>query len=488
MRFFSRAISGLFLLSLTLALLAAAGWQIRGAIQERQAEEDRRGAPRERVFTAEVIPYLPEDIAPELTVFGEIRSSRTLELRAPSGGRVVELYEGFLEGGAVTAGEVLLRTDPAEAQSLRDTARANLRQAEVELADAERSLDLAAADLDAARLQADLRLSALERQRDLLDRGAGTTAAVETAELASASAEQSVVSRRLALAQAQGRIELAQTALERERISLADAERRFADTELRADFDGVLSDVTVTAGRLVGQNEQVAQLIDPTALEVRFRVSTAQYSRLLGPEGRLTSTPITVTLDVLGLNISAPAVLTREAGSVAEGQSGRVLFAELDHDPRFRPGDFVTVAVTEPTLPHVALLPATALSSENTVLALGAEDRLEAIPVTLLRRQGDDVIIRSPALQGREVVRRVSPVLGAGIRIEPVRRDTADQAALPEAPEMLSLDPERRARLVAFVEDNVRMPSDVRERLLQALDEEEVPAQVVRRLESRMGG
>ncbi|MEM9756695.1 MAG: efflux transporter periplasmic adaptor subunit, partial [Pseudomonadota bacterium] len=192
-------------------------------------------------------------------------------------------------------------------------------------------------------------------------------------------------------------------------------------------------------------------------------------------------------LDVLGVDVTAEGVLTRESGAVGEGQSGRLLFARLEAPRGFRVGDFVTVRVEEPPLDNVALLPATAVGGAGDVLVLGAEDRLEAADVTVLRLQGDDVIIRAGPLAGREVVVARTPVLGEGIRIAPLRRDDAGAMAVEQTPETITLDPDRRARLVAFVEGNTFLPDDVRDRLLQQLSEEEVPARVVARLESRMG-
>ena len=87
-----------------------------------------------------------------------------------------------------------------------------------------------------------------------------------------------MLSRRQALAQAQSRLDLAGTGLERREIALAEAERDLAETELMAGFDGILTDVNVVAGRLVTQNEQLATLMDATDLEVAFRISTTQYA------------------------------------------------------------------------------------------------------------------------------------------------------------------------------------------------------------------
>lgn len=491
MRFFRRSLAGLFLISLTVGLLALAGYSIKSALQTRWEDEGRPGEVRERVFTAEVMVLTPVDTVPVLTAFGEIRSRRSLELRAPAAGTVMELADGFEDGGAVQAGAFLLRIDPAEAQSARDVAAADLREAEGNLREAETNVVLAREDVVGAQVQADLRIRAADRQRDLLDRGVGSAAAVETAELAAASANQAVLSRRQAVAQADARLDQTTTLVERRQISLAAAERVLAETELRAEFSGVLSDVTVVQGRLVNRNEQVARLIDAQALEVSFRVSTAQYARLLDEDGDLPGADITVVLDVLGDNVTAPARLTRESGAGQEGQSGRLLYADLLETRGFRVGDFVTVALNEPELQQVVILPATALNAENQVLVLGDENRLEAGQVTLLRRQGDSVIISAaPSLYGREIVTTRSPVLGAGIRINPLRPGTEDMPAdaLVQEPETIALDPDRRARLIAFVETNNSLPDDVKARMLLQLNEDQVPTRMITRIESRMGG
>lgn len=488
MRFFGRALTGLFLSAVTIALLALAGNSIWSGMQARMAESGRTPPVRERVFSAEVMTITLGEQTPVLTAFGEIRSRRTLELRAPAEGTVIALADGFEDGGAVEAGQLLLRIDPAEAQSARDTAAADLRDAENELAEATRALDLAGEDVAVARAQADLRARALQRQQDLLDRGVGSAAAVETAELNAASADQAVVSRRQALATAEARVAQAETALERRRIALAEADRVLARTELRAEFGGVLSEVDVVAGRLVNRNEQVARLIDPDALEVAFRISTSQYANLIGPDGTLPDGPVRVVLDVFGLDLTADARPTRESGAVEEGQSGRLLFARIEEPRGLRVGDFVRVEVEEQPLENVVRVPATAYGSDGEVLIVGDENLLEAVDAELLRRQGDDVILTLPQwTEGRQVVTARTPVLGEGIRISPFTAEDAGSAEPAEEPETIALDPERRARLIAFVEGNTFIPADVKARMLNQLNQDEVPARMVARLEERMG-
>ena len=485
MRFLRRSLTGLFLLSLTLGLLAYAGVQVRDAVQDRMAQEPRSFPQRERVFAVNVVAADFQTVTPVLTAFGQIESVRSLELRSAASGRVIEIAPEFIEGGDVTEGQMLVRIDPTDAEAVLQRVQSDILDSKAEQREAERALILARDELVAAEEQATLRERAFQRQRDLEERGVGTAAAVEVAELAAAQARQAVLSRRQAVAQAEARIDQATTRLSRAVIAEAEAQRRLDDTVITADFSGTLADVSVVQGRLVSANEQLARLIDADALEVAFRVSTQQFARLLDENGQLTKSDVTVVLDVFGTNLTATGTLSRAGAAVGDGQTGRLLFATLDSAPGFRPGDFVTVRIAEPPLENVARLPASALNAANEVLVIAEEDRLEVSSVNLLRRQGDDVLVRARGLQGREVVAERTPLLGAGIKVRPLR--DAGQAA-PEEPEMVELTEERRARLTAFVQSNTRMPEEARQRLLQQLSQGSVPAQVVERIESRMGG
>ncbi len=484
MRFFSRSLIGLFLLAVTIGILALAGGIVADALQTRLADKAPGRAAQERVFSANVTLITPGDVVPLLTAFGEVRARRTLELRAPAGGKIVWLADGFEDGGVVAEGQPLLRLDPADATTARDIAANDLAQSVAEEAEATRALDLAKADLAAAQVQANLRAQALARQEDVRKRGIGSDAAVEVAALATSAQEQAVVARRQALSAAENRIALAATTTARHQITLAEAARALADTEVVAKFAGRLDAVTAVEGGIVSANEQLATIIDPDALEVSFRLSTAQFARLVDADGILRPAAIRVALESGGIDLVAPGRLVRASAAVGAGQTGRLVYATLDAAPGFRPGDFVTVQIEEPVLSGAVALPATAISAASTVLALTRDDRLEEIEVTALRREGDRVILEAGALAGREVVTDHSPLLGAGIRIKPVRDGAtpADEAALIE------LTPERRAELVAWVQANTRMPADAKARVLEQLAQDRVPAQVIARLEQRMGG
>lgn len=498
MRFLQRSLVGIFLIAVTLGLLGWAGKTVMGAVQTRMDQEPRNFNPPERILAVNAITITPQSVAPKLTAFGEVLSRRTLDVRSSVGGTVIEVAPEFQDGGHVEQGALLLRIDPVEAEAALARVEADMLDAQAEARDAGRAISLAQDERDAAVAQAALRDTALARQVDLQTRGVGTAAAVETAELSASSAAQSVLSRRQSLAQAEARLDQAKTRLARQAISHAEAQRALDATQIHAAFAGTLGEVGVITGGRVTQNESVAKIIDPSQLEVSFRISTPQYARLLDGEGQLSRAPVSVSLDVLGVDLLASGRISRESAGVGEGQTGRLLYATLDAARGFRPGDFVTVTVDEPELIGVSLLPATALGSGNTVLVIGAEGRLSLANVELIRRQDNDVIIRAPELAGEQIVAERSPLLGVGIKVRAIDPD-APVTGVPERPrrgpppdeesgEMVVLSEERRAKLLAFVEANTRIPAEVKETMLRQIRAEETPVSVVERLESRMGG
>ena len=485
MRFLGRGLIGLLLFSLALGLLGLAGNTIKVAVQDRMNQEPRAQKARERTFAVKVVPAEVTSINPTLNAFGEIQSRKTLDLRMAASGQIQELSTNFVEGGSVKSGELLIRLDDSDYQTAVDLAENNLIDAKNEVMEAARNLSFSKEELAAAEEQEKLRLRALTRQKDLVERGVGTAAALENAELSASGATQAVLSRKAAVDQAKNRGAQAETRLVRAELALKDAKRKLEDTKLYAEFSGLLSGVSLVKGGIVSANERLGQLIDPEVLEVSFKISTQQYTRLLNDNGELLKAPVSVALTNTEQGLNADGVIIRDSASVAKGQTGRQVYAKLTKSVGFKPGDFVAVKVEEPTLNWVVKLPSTALDASNKVLLLGEGERLEEAQVKLMRRQGNEVIVRSRDLSGKEIVAQRTPVLGAGIKVKAIRLGEENEVAEVE---MLELTEERRAKLISAIEANGYIPKTVKERIIGQLTQPKVPADVVARIESRMGG
>ena len=490
MRFIGRSLFGLFLIALTCGLLATAAGLIYSSFQERAAKQGNKRPQKERIFSAHVMEAKASKIQPEIEAFGEIQSKRALDIRIPVGGTIVYLSPNFVEGGKVTKDEILVVTDATDSEDKVTLAKADLDEAKDSEIEAKNALSLAFDDLAAAVKQSDLRNQALKRKEGLTDRGVVTEASLESAALSAASAEQAVLSKRKSILQAQSRLSQTKGTVVRRELAFANAERKLQNTKVKAEFDGTLSNVSLVSGGIVNNNERVGLLVDPSSLEVKFRISATQFNRLIDASGNLQAIPTFVKLDVFGTEISASGSVERLSATVGTGLTGRLLFSSLSNGnvSSFRSGDFVTVTLKEPTLNNVLELPSNALSGGNRILTLTDEDRLQEIEVSILRRNKNNVIIDATNVIGKEIVTNRTPLLGAGIKIKPIRLggSKASSDAAPE-PEKIALDEERRQKMISFIEGNGYIPKTAKKKIIKALSEAEVPVKLIKRIESRMG-
>ena len=483
MRFFRRGLFGLFLTALTAGLLIASVYVFQNAQNERDGRK-RGNTVRERSFTVNVLPIEVGIISPELTAFGEVVSGRTLELRAAASGALVEMSDSFREGGAVKKGELLFATDPSSASANLALAETDLREAEAELSEAREALVLSNDELKASERQFALRMQAADRQKSLRKSGVGTEAALETAELSASSAETAALGKRQLVANAKARINRAETGLVRRKINVAEAARKLDELTVRAGFDGVLANVSGVLGGLANGNERLAELIDPNALEVAFRISSEQFANLSGADGGIKAAKVDVHFT--GLSVPIPAKVERSSAAVGEGLTGREIFARLTGDQvaSVRAGDFVKVTVAEPALQGVSKIPSTAASSSGEVLVVGSDNRLRTATVKILRKQGDDLIVRAEHIAGERIVKQRAPQLGDGILIEP--RAENEKPVLEEAAKDVELTSEQQVKMTSFVSDS-QMPDAVKQRMLKSIETGTISQKMFDRISDRMG-
>lgn len=503
MRFFTRAVSGLLIASSSLALLAAAGWQVHSAVT---AEKPGRAMPaREREFAVETAAFAARDVTPILIAYGQVHAWTTLEIRAAAAGPITEIAENFRDGRAVAKDELLFRIDPETAQRRVTDAEAALVQARSELAEAEAALVYLHADENAAKTQLEVRKADLGRKQQLRDKQIVTAAVLDESTMAVSSAEQALAAKQQAIVAGEALKERAQKNLERAEITLKDAERALLDTTYRAPFAGRLTAVAATLGRRVSQNEKLADLIDPAALEVSFRIRNSEFARLIDPQqpDRILPLPIKAKLDLQGHVVEVEGVLDRPAATVDANQGGRTVFARLNGAElsALRPGDFVTVEISEAPLNGAALVPHGAVSEDGRMLIVSADDRISEAQVKIERRQPDGVIV-SGFPSGESYVTARMPYLGPGIKVtrqngktpsKPKSEPASDPAAGPAVAaasslpaDVVALSDTDRTALINHVRSSRRMPEERRREALEALEGATAPKALVERLQRQI--
>jgi molybdenum cofactor synthesis domain-containing protein len=399
-------------------LLGMAANTVRGALQDRAEQAQPPRPARERVFTARVVTVEPGEVAP---VAGGLRRGA----RAPHAGAArADGRGGWSRSprasrrrrGARRAG-----ADPSRSRRCRGRAR----PARTDLAAPRpRPATPPAARPGARRTaeaeaQADLRRRAYERRRTLTSAASGPRPRSRRPNWPMPPPVPPSSPARRPRRRPRPVSTTAETALDRQRITLAEAERRLAETEIVAGFDGVLDDVTVVEGGLVSTNERLAQVIDPgagsrvPAVHRAVPAPAGRFGRLIAALGRGGARPRRAR-DHLA---RAADPRRRGGGRGADGPPGlcrhrraaRLSARRFRHRARRRTRAAGRGAASRPrrSMPQAAFW-----SWARTTGWRPARSRC-------LRRQGDGCWSARTAWQRARDRGRAHPLLGAGIRIRP---------------------------------------------------------------------
>jgi membrane fusion protein, multidrug efflux system len=261
-------------------------------------------------------------------------------------------------GTQVTKGDLLARLDPQQYRQDLEVAKS----------------EVAAAQAEVTRSQAQE-----YRQRELLKNGNTTQVSYD---------------------QALKTFRTAQAQLDATRAKQIQASENLSYTNLKADYDGVITAVGADAGQVVSAGQMVVRLARPGEREAVFNVA----------EGTFKSAPKDPTVDVE--LVSNPEIKTigkvRYVSPQAdpETRTYTVRISLPDAPSQMRLGANVTGTVTLNQAQSVTI-PGTALFQKDGKPAIWLVDKdgsVQLKPITVQRYQGDTVVVGNGLAQGDVVV------------------------------------------------------------------------------------
>lgn len=388
-----------------MALVLAGGW----VAMERLAASRPERTPRAftpTVYVVETATAVRAGNRPSIRLYGQVDTSRSIDLRAAVGGEVIETHPDLVAGRRVAQGAVLLRIDPFAYEGALIEARANLAAVRAAIVEIEARLaserdQLAAADQQLALANADL-----ERALSLAGSGTLTDKQVDERRLILSQREQASNLRRSNIIIAEAQRAQQEANAERLEWKLREAERRLADTALTAPFAGVISSESVETGRSVNANEVVASIYDDTALEVRFTLTNAQYGRMATDADPLIGRVVELSWSIGGQIYQWPATIDRIGARVAAERGGVEVFARIsaaDNPVQLRPGAFVALSVPDRLWPDTVRLPETAVRGADHVFIV-VDGKLSRRDVRLIAWDGEDAIVDGDLTEGDTVL------------------------------------------------------------------------------------
>lgn len=318
-----------------------------------------------QVATVERVPELRSYV----TASGEIVATRYANLGSSVMGRVVSL--GVKEGDRVSAGQVLARIDPVQAESAVAAASAAVQALEADAIGADNSVAAALAEVNAAvarQVEAD---QSLQRARDLSASGLTSQADLDTATAAAGTAAAQVAAARAALARAEQTRDAARRRVAQGRAETARARDQLAKTSITAPIDGVITRLSVEEGEMVvmGVQNQPGTILmtisDLSAINAEVKVAEADVLRLA------LDNPASVTLDALadrtfvGRVVEIGASALPQTGAQAAAREFKVT-VRLDGDTsQLRPGLTCDTEILVASRTQVLAVPLQAVVQRN---------------------------------------------------------------------------------------------------------------------------
>ena len=491
MNFLLRSFLGLIILGITLGFLIFGSFVLIEALKKRSEKSDNRRFQKERVFAVNVETLNKQIASPKILSYGEIYSKRMLEIRPLVSGRLDYVSEKFVEGGYVKSGDILFRLNQKDYLNELEIAEIDLEDTKAQLSEAISKLDYANLEFEVSESQLNLRKNALDRQTQLAESGLITSSQLENTQLAYSSTKQQFLNKQNLVKSSKNAIDKLKIQLKRRSISIDKAKRNLDETEIKAPFDGIIASVNILPGSVINKNEKLGTLLDPNSLEVMFNLSANEFARVIDKDGKLLNLDITAYLKLSNNKIPFSGKIERINPEIINIGSGRKLFASINlgENKTLRPGDFVVLEIKEPSLKNITVLPSSAVTIDGKIFILEEDNRLKEIEVTILRRQGNEVIV-SGAPTDKEYVMQRSPQLGNGLKIKPLRkkdREISNLVNLSKNNELVTISPEKQKKLINILDKLDRMPKSVKDRLYEEINSGKIKAKTLKRLEKNMG-
>ena len=395
-----------------LALAVAANVYLRATKPNVEAQP-----ARERVWPVAIVKADPGNETPTLHAYGTIVAGRELELKPLVGGRVIEVGEMLVDGGVVRAGETLVTIDPFDFATAIDQRRAELREARAKLVEIKADIEIESSMLERDQEQVSISQRDVQRRQTLRKKSAGSEKALDDARVILSERREAVLAREQTVTRLKARAEQQQATIDRWEAALRRDEKDLQRTKVTAPFDAFVTDVDVAVGQQVDKRDKLARLIAVDGLDVRFHLSTREFSRLAA-SGRFYGRSVRVLWHLGDETQEFEADIQRQQSEIDPATGGVELYARVKStgfETLLRPGAFVEVFIPDQSYPAVVSLPNAALHADDTVYKV-VEGRLEIQHVTPVMRQRGQVFVAGIAA-GTLIVTSRFPEMGPGLRV-----------------------------------------------------------------------
>ena len=375
---------------------------------------------KERVWNVASMVAAPASRAPEIRMFGTLKSARNVDLRSLVAGEVVNVGPNFHEGALLAAGDLLIEIDDFVYRAAVTEKQSSIEEGSARLKELQANEKSEKILLARDREILDLEKRNVARSEKLRKKGNISDKSLDTARTTLNRQRQQVAQREAQLDILKAKIRQQQAVINRMRVALTLAERDLSNTRLVAPYPGYVADISVELGKRIDAKDKVARLIDSTRLEVGFHLPSREYGLLLNSAEGVINRHVAVSWKI-GETTKVFTGKVARIGSEIQAETGGVeLIAALDQSlalSQIRAGAFVQLTLIGEVYSNSIEVPDYAVYNRDRVYVV-EEGRLVPRTVEVLYDNGISLIVRGDLKRGDQIVTTRFAEIGPGIKVE----------------------------------------------------------------------
>jgi multidrug resistance efflux pump len=379
-------------------------------------------AVAERAWLVSTQTVRPASYRPSVTLYGRVESLWSSQLTAGVAADVQQV--DVVEGDQVDRGQVLVRLDDRDARLQLAQREAELRQAEARIASEvlrhEANLDA----LPREQRLLNLTRSEVSRLQDLVTKKVGAQSQLDTARQAAEKQAIALSARQQAVDEHAARLAEVEAARARAAALRDQAQLEVERCEIRAPFNGRITQVVVSPGRRVRVGDPLVSLFDTDSLVLRAQLPARHLPVVRAAMDAQQVLLVSGEID----GVAVRARLRSLAGEAASGTGGvDGLFTVVEGAGRVSQGRFVRLELALPERDGLIALPHEAIYGADRIYVVDEDSRMRPYRVQRVgewrdREQRVRVLVRAGDLPvGAEVVTTQLPNALDGLLVKVVK-------------------------------------------------------------------
>jgi len=395
---------------------------------------------KERPMRVQGLSAHPEEVNVFINGYGEVQALDIVNIAPEVSGRIVHVHTRLEVGEVIPKGETLFKIDDQNYRAARAEVRASVAQMKASIQRLEKQYKLDRERQKTIERNRELSRKEYQRVKKLFEKNkVGTLSGVDQAEQAYNAASDSAdqMARQIALYPIQ--IKEAESALASARARLSLAEINLKRCKVAAPFEGRVKSVGLEIDQFVSPGQVVLTLADDSLLEIHVPIDSRDAKEWLLFKTRENNTKNAwfaglepVSCDIRWTeNPQGDVWVGRLHRVVIFNQQTRTLTVAVRIDAEnavsqtesglpLVEGMFCSVQIPGKKLESVFRLPRWAVTFDNTVYIANAENRLQTVPVSVARTEGDTIYISEGLSAGDTVIttRLIDPLENALLEVD----------------------------------------------------------------------